>query len=47
MLTKFTDEKSNLKSPKYFYEVEFNKPGGNDNAYNCWINYDDDKQRSV
>ena len=27
--TKFTaDEKSKLKSPKYFYEVEFNKPGG-------------------
>jgi hypothetical protein len=26
---KFTaEEKSNLKSPKYFYEVEFNKPGG-------------------
>ena len=22
------DEKSKLKSPKYFYEVEFNKPGG-------------------
>jgi hypothetical protein len=22
------DEKGNLKSPKYFYEVEFNKPGG-------------------
>ncbi|MCK8142081.1 M1 family metallopeptidase [Flavobacterium sp. I-SCBP12n] len=26
---KFTaDEKTKLKSPKYFYEVEFNKPGG-------------------
>jgi hypothetical protein len=26
---KFTDEeRANLKSPKYFYEVEFNKPGG-------------------
>ncbi|UQD55075.1 M1 family metallopeptidase [Flavobacterium sp. K5-23] len=26
---KFTaEERSNLKSPKYFYEVEFNKPGG-------------------
>ena len=22
------DEKANIKSPKYFYEVEFNKPGG-------------------
>jgi hypothetical protein len=22
------DEKANLKTPKYFYEVEFNKPGG-------------------
>ncbi|CAM3976823.1 M1 family metallopeptidase [Flavobacterium weaverense] len=27
--TKFTaEEKSKLKSPKFFYEVEFNKPGG-------------------
>ena len=22
------EEKASLKSPKYFYEVEFNKPGG-------------------
>jgi hypothetical protein len=23
-----TEEKANMKNPKYFYEVEFNKPGG-------------------
>ena len=28
MKTLSTEEKGTLKSPKYFYEVEFNKPGG-------------------
>jgi hypothetical protein len=41
--TKFTaDEKSNLKSPKYFYEVEFNKPGGMIMPVIVELTYEDD-----
>ena len=41
--TKFTaDEKLNLKSPKYFYEVEFNKPGGMIMPIIVELTYDDD-----
>jgi len=43
--TKFTaDEKSNLKSPKYFYEVEFNKPGGMIMPIIVELTYDDDSK---
>jgi hypothetical protein len=28
MKTLTAEERGTLKSPKYFYEVEFNKPGG-------------------
>ena len=43
--TKFTaDEKSNIKSPKYFYEVEFNKPGGMIMPIIVELTYDDDSK---
>ena len=43
--TKFTaEEKSNLKSPKYFYEVEFNKPGGMIMPIIVELTYDDDSK---
>ena len=41
--TKFTaDEKNNLTTPKYFYEVTFNKPGGLVMPVIVQITYDDD-----
>ncbi|MDI6031980.1 M1 family metallopeptidase [Flavobacterium sp. LB2P84] len=36
------DEKSKLKSPKYFYEVEFNKPGGMLMPIIVELTYEDD-----
>jgi hypothetical protein len=43
--TKFTaDEKANLKSPKYFYEVEFNKPGGMIMPIIVELTYEDDSK---
>jgi hypothetical protein len=35
------EEKANLKSPKYFYEVEFNKPGGMPMPIIVQITYED------
>jgi hypothetical protein len=37
-----TEEKGTLKSPKYFYEVEFNKPGGMIMPILVEITYEDD-----
>ncbi|MFE3846573.1 M1 family metallopeptidase [Flavobacterium sp. LB3P45] len=36
------EEKANLKAPKYFYEVEFNKPGGMLMPIIVEMTYDDD-----
>ena len=45
--TKFTaEEKSKLKSPKYFYEVEFNKPGGMLMPIIVELTYDDDTKET-
>ena len=45
--TKFTaDEKSKLKSPKYFYEVEFNKPGGMLMPIIIELTYEDDSKET-
>ena len=38
------DEKTKLKSPKYFYEVEFNKPGGMIMPLIVELTYDDDSK---
>jgi hypothetical protein len=35
------EEKANIKSPKYFYEVEFNKPGGMIMSILVEITYED------
>ncbi|MFV8371119.1 M1 family metallopeptidase [Flavobacterium sp. LB2P74] len=40
------DEKSKLKSPKYFYEVEFNKPGGMLMPIIVELTYDDDTKET-
>ena len=43
--TKFTaEERSKLKSPKYFYEVEFNKPGGMLMPIIVELTYEDDSK---
>ncbi|MGO4906134.1 M1 family metallopeptidase [Flavobacterium sp. W20_MBD1_R3] len=39
-------EKSKLKSPKYFYEVEFNKPGGMLMPIIVELTYDDDSKET-
>ena len=40
------DEKTKLKSPKYFYEVEFNKPGGMLMPIIVELKYDDDSKET-
>ncbi|MFV8391803.1 M1 family metallopeptidase [Flavobacterium sp. LB2P6] len=40
------DEKLKLKSPKYFYEVEFNKPGGMLMPIIVELTYDDDTKET-
>lgn len=40
------DEKTKLKSPKYFYEVEFNKPGGMLMPLIVELTYEDDSKES-
>jgi hypothetical protein len=40
------DEKANLKAPKYFYEVTFNKPGGMIMPILVEITYEDDTKES-
>ena len=40
------DEKANLKAPKYFYEVTFNKPGGMLMPILVEITYEDDSKES-
>lgn len=40
------DEKSKLKSPKYFYEVEFNKPGGMLMPIIVELTYEDDTKET-
>ncbi|MBG6110302.1 hypothetical protein H4V97_002538 [Flavobacterium sp. CG_23.5] len=40
------EEKANLKTPKYFYEVEFNKPGGMLMPIIVEITYDDDTKET-
>lgn len=40
------DEKTKLKSPKYFYEVEFNKPGGMLMPIIVELTYDDDSKET-
>jgi hypothetical protein len=40
------DEKANLKTPKYFYEVTFNKPGGMIMPILVEITYEDDTKES-
>lgn len=40
------DEKTKLKSPKYFYEVEFNKPGGMLMPLIVELTYEDDTKES-
>ena len=40
------DEKAKLKSPKYFYEVEFNKPGGMLMPLIVELTYEDDTKES-
>ena len=41
-----TEEKSKLKSPKYFYEVEFNKPGGMLMPIIVELTYEDDTKET-
>jgi len=40
------DEKATMKTPKFFYEVEFNKPGGMLMPIIVEITYDDDKKEN-
>jgi len=45
--TKFSEEeKATMKNPKYFYEVEFNKPGGMLMPIIVEITYDDDTKEN-